>query len=237
MKKQIAIITPVPDIVESVVQNSILRQARERQKVDFHIINLRDFGEGNYHQIDDKPYGGGPGMVLMAGPLFKAIEDAIEKVGGKDDLRVIFPSPQGIQWSHTVAEENSKITRLIVICGHYKGIDERVIEKYVTHEYSIGDFVVTSGEIPTMIIIDSIVRLVPGVMNNLESALCDYFAENLLDSPFYTQPREIEGLAVPNVLLSGNHKEIDLWRKDHRLKRTKKNRPDLMEKNKKNKSE
>ena len=224
-------------MIESVVQNSMLRQAIEREKVDFHIINLRDFGEGNYHQIDDKPYGGGPGMVLMAGPLFKAIEDAIEKVGGEDDLRVIFPSPQGIQWSDTVAEENSKITRLIVICGHYKGIDERVIEKYVTHEYSIGDFVVTSGEIPTMIIIDSIVRLVPGVMNNLESALSDSFAENLLDSPFYTQPREIEGLTVPKVLLSGNHKEIDLWRKDHRLKRTKKNRPDLMEKNKKNKSE
>ena len=224
-------------MIESVVQNSMLRQAIEREKVDFHIINLRDFGEGNYHQIDDKPYGGGPGMVLMAGPLFKAIEDAIEKVGGEDDLRVIFPSPQGIQWSHTFAEENSKITRLIVICGHYKGIDERVIEKYVTHEYSIGDFVVSSGEIPTMIIIDSIVRLVPGVMNNLESALSDSFAENLLDSPFYTQPREIEGLTVPKVLLSGNHKEIDLWRKDHRLKRTKKNRPDLMEKNKKNKSE
>ena len=141
-------------MIESVVQNSMLRQAIEREKVDFNIINLRDFGEGNYHQIDDKPYGGGPGMVLMAGPLFKAIEDAIEKVGGEDDLRVIFPSPQGIQWSHTVAEENSKITRLIVICGHYKGIDERVIEKYVTHEYSIGDFVVTSGEIHTMIIID-----------------------------------------------------------------------------------
>ena len=224
-------------MIASVVQNSMLRQAIEREKVDFHIINLRDFGEGNYHQIDDKPYGGGPGMVLMAGPLFKAIEDAIEKVGGEFDLRVIFPSPQGILWSHTVAEENSKITRLIVICGHYKGIDERVIEKYVTHEYSIGDFVVTSGEIPTMIIIDSIVRLVPGVMNNLESALSDSFAENLLDSPFYTQPREIEGLTVPKVLLSGNHKEIDLWRKDHRLKRTKKNRPDLMEKNKKNKSE
>ena len=237
MKKQIAIITPVPDIVESVVQNSILRQARERQKVDFHIINLRDFGEGNYHQIDDKPYGGGPGMVMMAGPLFKAIEDAIGKVGGEDDLRIIYPSPQGVQWTHNLAEENSKITRLIVICGHYKGIDERVIEKFITHEYSIGDFVVTSGEIPAMIFIDSIVRLIPGVINNLQSALSDSFAEDLLDSPFYTQPREINGLTVPKVLLSGNHKEINLWRKDSRLKRTKKKRPDLMEKFKKNKSE
>ena len=233
MKKQIAIITPVPDIVESVVQNSILRQATDRQKVDYHIINLRDFGEGNYHQIDDKPYGGGPGMVMMAGPLFKAIEDAIEKVGGEDDLRIIYPSPQGVQWNHNLAEENSKITRLIVICGHYKGIDERVIEKFITHEYSIGDFVVTSGEIPAMIFIDSIVRLIPGVINNLQSALSDSFAEDLLDSPFYTQPREINGLTVPKVLLSGNHKEINLWRKDSRLKRTKKKRPDLMEKFKK----
>ena len=214
-------------MVESVVQNSILRQARERQKVDFHIINLRDFGEGNYHQIDDKPYGGGPGMVLMAGPLFKAIEDAIEKVGGEDDLRVIFPSPQGIQWSHTVAEENSKITRLIVICGHYKGVDERVIEKYVTHEYSIGDFVVTNGEIPAMIIIDSLVRLIPGVINNIESALTDSFANDLLDSPYYTQPRDIEGLSVPEVLLSGNHEEIDKWKQDFRKKRTKEKRPDM----------
>ena len=160
-------------------------------------------------------------------PLFKAIEDAIEKVGGEDDLRIIYPSPQGVQWNHNLAEENSKITRLIVICGHYKGVDERVIEKYVTHEYSIGDFVVTNGEIPAMIIIDSVVRLVPGVINNIESALTDSFAMDLLDSPSYTQPRDIEGLSVPEVLLSGNHKEIDKWKQDCRAKRTKEKRPDM----------
>ena len=181
-------------MIESVVQHSMLRQAVEREKVELHLINLRDFGEGDYRQIDDTPFGGGPGMVMMAGPLFKAIENAI---------------------------------KLIVICGHYKGVDERVIEKYVTHEYSIGDFVVTNGEIPAMIIIDSVVRLVPGVINNIESALTDSFAMDLLDSPSYTQPRDIEGLSVPEVLLSGNHKEIDKWKQDCRAKRTKEKRPDM----------
>ena len=214
-------------MIEAVVQHSMLRQAVEREKVELHLINLRDFGEGDYRQIDDTPFGGGPGMVMMAGPLFKAIENAIEKVGGEEDLRIIFPSPQGIPWGHNCAKENSAIKKLIVICGHYKGVDERVIEKYVTHEYSIGDFVVTNGEIPAMIIIDSVVRLVPGVINNIESALTDSFAMDLLDSPSYTQPRDIEGLSVPEVLLSGNHKEIDKWKQDCRAKRTKEKRPDM----------
>ena len=214
-------------MIESVVQHSMLRQAIEREKVELHLVNLRDFGEGNYRQIDDTPFGGGPGMVMMAGPLFKAIEKAIEKVGGKEDLRIILPSPQGIPWSHNCAKENSAIKKLIVICGHYKGVDERVIEKYVTHEYSIGDFVVTNGEIPAMIIIDSVVRLIPGVINNIESALTDSFAKDLLDSPYYTQPRDIEGLPVPEVLLSGNHEEIDKWKQDFRVKRTKEKRPDI----------
>ena len=214
-------------MIESVVQHSMLRQAVEREKVELHLINLRDFGESDYRQIDDTPFGGGPGMVMMAGPLFKAIENAIKKVGGEDDLRIIFPSPPGRSWSHNCAKENSAIKKLIVICGHYKGVDERVIEKYVTHEYSIGDFVVTNGEIPAMIIIDSVVRLVPGVINNIESALTDSFAMDLLDSPSYTHPRDIEGLSVPEVLLSGNHKEIDKWKQDCRAKRTKEKRPDM----------
>ena len=148
-------------------------------------------------------------------------------MGGKENLRIILPSPQGIPWSHNRAKENSAIKKLIVICGHYKGVDERVIEKYVTHEYSIGDFVVTNGEIPAMIIIDSVVRLIPGVINNIESALTDSFAKDLLDSPYYTQPRDIEGLLVPEVLLSGNHEEIDKWKQDCRVKRTKEKRPDM----------
>lgn len=227
MKHQIAIITPAPDLVEAVVQHSMLRQAVAREKVDFHLVNLREFGEGNYRQTDDTPFGGGAGMVMMAGPLFKAIEDAIEKVGGPDDLRIIYPSPQGKTWTHGLAVENSSVEKLIVICGHYKGIDERVIEKYVTHEYSIGDFVVTSGEIPGVILIDSIVRLIPGVLNKIDSALSDTFAADLLDGPHYTQPREIDGMAVPDVLISGHHNKIDEWRHARQEQRTKEKRPDI----------
>ena len=227
MKHQIAIITPAPDLVEAVVQHSMLRQAVARERVDFHLVNLRDFGEGNYRQTDDTPFGGGAGMVMMAGPLFKAIEVAIENVGGTDGLRIVYPSPQGQTWSHELAIENSSVKKLIVICGHYKGIDERVIEKYVTHKYSIGDFVVTSGEIPGMILVDSIVRLIPGVLNKIDSAMSDTFAADLLDAPHYTQPREINGMAVPEVLFSGHHKKIEDWRKERQEERTKENRPDI----------
>ena len=199
-------------MVESVVQQSMLRRAVEQEKVDLHCINLRDFGKSNYRQIDDTPFGGGVGMVMMAKPLFEAIDHATELVGGTENLRVIYPSPQGELWSHKHAVENSKVDKLIVICGHYKGIDQRVIEKYVTHEYSIGDFVVTSGELPAMIVIDSVVRLIPGVLNKIESALSDTFSSDLLDAPYYTQPREIEGLKVPDVLMSGHHEKIKKWR-------------------------
>jgi tRNA (guanine37-N1)-methyltransferase len=227
LKHQIAIITPAPDLVEAVVQHSMLRQAVARERVDFHLVNLRDFGEGNYRQTDDTPFGGGAGMVMMAGPLFKAIEAAIENVGGTDGLRIVYPSPQGQTWSHELAIENSSVKKLIVICGHYKGIDERVIEKYVSHEYSIGDFVVTSGEIPGMILIDSIVRLIPGVLNKIDSAMSDTFSGDLLDAPHYTQPREIDGMAVPDVLISGHHKKIEEWRKARQEERTKERRPDI----------
>ena len=216
--------------MEAVVQHSMLRQAVARDKVDFHLVNVREYGEGNYRQIDDTPFGGGAGMVMMAGPLFKAIEMAVEKVGGSDDLRIVYPSPQGKSWTHGLAVENSTVQKLIVICGHYKGIDERVIIKYVTHKYSIGDFVVTSGEIPAMILVDSIVRLIPGVLNKLDSALSDTFAADLLDAPHYTQPREIDGMAVPEVLFSGHHQKIEDWRKARRKERTKNNRPDIWQK-------
>ena len=214
-------------MVNSVVQHSMLRRAVEQEKVDLHCINLRDYGKSNYRQIDDTPYGGGAGMIMMAEPLFRAIDFAINLVGGLDDLRIIFPSPQGELWNHDHAVENSKIEKLIVICGQYKGIDERVIKKYVTHEYSIGDYVVTSGEIPALIVIDSIVRLIPGVLNKLESALSDTFSADLLDSPYYTQPRELEGMKVPDVLLSGHHKKIESWRQSQKEKVTMKKRPDI----------
>ena len=227
--KQIVIITPVPDTIDSLIANSMLRQAVERNIVEFKVVNLRDFTIGNYRQIDDGPFGGGEGMVMMAEPLFKAIDHSLEQLG-TDDVRVVYPSPQGIQWTHELAMENSQVDKLIFICGHYKGIDERVVEKYVTHEYSIGDFVVTAGEIPAMIMIDSIVRLIPGVLNKYDSAMSDTFASDLLDAPYYTRPREFEGMKVPDVLIEGHHKKIDEWRNAERVKRTKAKRPDIWKK-------
>ena len=218
---QIAVITPVPEVIDTLIQNSILRKAVEKNVVEFHLINLRDFGKGNYRQIDDSPFGGGSGMVLMAEPIFKAIEYAMELVGGPEDVRVIYPSPQGKTWDQRTAEETSQQKKFIVICGHYKGIDERVIEKFVTHEYSLGDFVMTGGEIPAMVMLDSAVRLIPGTLNTLDSALTDSFSQDLLDHPHYTQPREIDGLEVPKVLLGGHHANIEAWRQEKKEERTK----------------
>jgi len=227
---QIAVITPVPDVIDTLIQNSILRKAVEKHVVQFHIVNLREFGKGNYRQIDDTPFGGGSGMVMMAEPFFKAIEYAIKLVGGPKDVEILFPSPQGETWNQEIAEKTSQFKKLIVICGHYKGIDERIIEKYVTREYSLGDFVMTNGEIPAMVMIDSAVRLIPGVLNRLDSALTDSFSDTLLDNPHYTQPREIEGMVVPEVLIGGDHAKIEAWRQAEKKKRTKQKRPDLWKK-------
>ena len=225
---KVAIITPIPDMGDAIIQQSMLRKAHTEGIIDFNVVDLRNFGQGNYRQIDDTPYGGGGGMVLMAEPLFAALDHTIDKIGAAANLRVIYPSPQGKQWSQDAAQENSSVENLIFICGHYKDIDHRVIDKYVTHEYSIGDYVVTSGEIPTMIMIDSIVRLLPGVLNNFDSAKTDsFFTESLLDAPYYTKPKEIDGLSVPEVLMSGNHEKIAAWRQDERSRRTEVKRPDL----------
>ena len=224
---QIAVITPVPDVIDTLIQNSMLRKAVEKRVVKLHTVNIREFGIGNYRQIDDTPFGGGSGMVMMAEPLFKALDKATNLVGGTDNIRVVYPSPQGKTWDQKFAEDMSKQQKIIMICGHYKGIDERVIEKYVTDEYSIGDFVMTSGEIPAMVMLDSIVRLVPGTLNTLDSALSDTFTQGLLDHPHYTQPRMVEEMPVPEILLGGHHEKIESWRQDQRERRTKDKRPDL----------
>ena len=227
---QIAVITPVPDVIDTLIQNSMLRKAVEKRVVELHTVNIREFGIGNYRQIDDTPFGGGSGMVMMAEPLFKALDKATDLVGGTDNIRVVYPSPQGKTWDQKFAEDMSKQQKIIMICGHYKGIDERVIEKYVTDEYSIGDFVMTSGEIPAMVMLDSIIRLVPGTLNTLDSALSDTFTQSLLDHPHYTQPRMVEEMPVPEILLGGHHEKIESWRQDQRERRTKDKRPDLWRK-------
>ncbi len=226
---QIAVITTIPDFINSYIENTILKKARDRKAVSYQIIDLRDFGIGNYKQIDDKPYGGGKGMILMSEPLFDAIDYATNLIGGPNDLKVIYPNPSGEMWNQKSALKLSRSTKSIIICGHYKGIDQRVVDKYVTNEYSIGDFVMTSGEIPAMVMIDSIVRLMPGALKSPESAETDSFSYGLLDHPHYTHPRNIKGLNVPDILLSGNHNNILKWRLKKRQTITKKKRTDLWE--------
>ncbi|GIR96412.1 tRNA (guanine-N(1)-)-methyltransferase [bacterium] len=226
--KKISIITPTPEIITSVMQNSIVVKAKNNNIVDFEIINLRDYSDKKYKKVDDNPYGGGAGMVMMAEPLFKAIDDILKKMNPDNNFKIIYPNPQGKTWDHSKALSfSSSDENLIFICGHYKGIDERVVEKYVTDEYSLGDYVISNGELSTLVIIDSIVRLMPGVLNHISSAQTDSFYNNLLDAPYYTNPRELDGMKVPDVLLSGDHKKIKSWKNKNRKARTMINRPDL----------
>ena len=227
---EVYIITPFPDSIKTLINNNIANQGLKKGHLSIEIVNLRDFTTDNYKKIDDEPYGGGSGMVMMCEPLFGAIEYCISKSEKKP--KIIFPSPKGKVLNHSLSSNLSTESSLIFICGHYKGVDERVIEKYVDFEISIGDFIISNGELSTMIIFDSIVRLVPGVLNDINSALTDSFVDDLLDAPYFTRPSEIDGLRVPDVLLSGNHKAIEKWRDDKKLELTKERRPDLLEKNK-----
>ena len=225
---EVYIITPFPDSIKTLIDNNIANQGLKKGHLSIEIVNLRDFTTDNYKKIDDEPYGGGSGMVMMCEPLFGAIEYCISKSEKKP--KIIFPSPKGKVLNHSLSSKLSTESSLIFICGHYKGVDERVIEKYVDFEISIGDFIISNGELSTMIIFDSIVRLVPGVLNDINSALTDSFVDDLLDAPYFTRPSEIDGLKVPDVLLSGDHKAIEKWRNDKKLELTKDRRPDLLEK-------
>ena len=226
---QIFIITPFPAIPEAVIGESILRRASEKEIVDYHMIDLREFTEGKHRQIDDYPFGGGTGMVMLAEPILKAMDRVRELYNGDKGLRVVFPSPQAKVLSQETSLDLSEADGIAFICGHYKGIDERVRETVVTDEISIGDYVVTGGELPAMVILDSVVRLIPGVLGDEESANTDSFTHDLLDHPHYTRPEEVKGLKVPEVLMSGHHANVDAWRQEQRELRTKKNRPDLWE--------
>ena len=228
---KIFIITPFPEAINTLIENNIANQGIKKNLLEVEIINLRDFAKDNYKKIDDEPYGGGSGMVMMCQPLFDAIDHCIDL--SVDKPLIIFPSPRGKKLNHDISSELSNEKSLIFICGHYKGIDERVIEKYVDLEISIGDFIISNGELSTMIIFDSIARLVPGVLNDINSAMTDSFVDDLLDAPYFTRPNEIDGLKVPDVLLSGDHKAVEKWRNDKKLEITKDRRPDLLKKEKK----
>jgi len=224
---QVFIVTPFPAIPEAVIGESILRRAGDKKIVNYHIIDLREFAEGKYRQIDDYPFGGGTGMVMLAEPILKAMDRVKELYDGEDELKVIFPSPKAPVLTQETSSRLSKSEGVVFICGHYKGVDERVRDSVVTDEISIGDYVVTGGELPSMVILDSVVRLISGVLGDEESAKTDSFTHELLDHPHYTRPEEVKGMKVPDVLLSGHHANIDAWRQDQRERTTQKNRPDL----------
>lgn len=214
---RVDILSVVPQTFASVLDASIIKRAREAGLVEIHVHNLHDYGLGNYKQVDDTPYGGGAGMILRPEPIFECI-DRLTAERRYDE--VIFLTPDGELLTQATANRLSMARNLILLCGHYKGVDERVREALVTKEISIGDYVLTGGELPAMVLTDAIVRLLPGAMGDSESALGDSFQTGLLDTPHYTKPVEYRGLRVPEILLSGDHRKVAEWREDEALKRT-----------------
>lgn len=225
---QIDILTLFPDMFPGVLDSSILNRARIKGKFDYNLVNFRDFAANKHEKVDDYPYGGGAGMVLTAQPIFDAVE-AITKNKQKKP-RIILMCPQGQPYDQEKAEELAQEDHLIFICGHYEGYDERIREHLVTDEISIGDYILTGGELGAMVVIDSIVRLLPDVLGNEQSAPEDSFSTGLLEHPHYTRPADFRGMTVPDVLLSGNHAHIEAWREKESLKRTYERRPELLEK-------
>lgn len=219
-------LTLFPEMFDDVLNHSILKRAQDKNIIEVNTVNFRDYAENKHNQVDDYPYGGGQGMVLKPEPVFNAMKD----LKHTDKTRVILMCPQGRPFSQAIAEELSEAEHIIFICGHYEGYDERIRENLVTDEISMGDYVLTGGELPAMTMTDAIVRLIPGVLGNEQSHQDDSFSDGLLEFPQYTRPREYKGMTVPDVLLSGNHANIEKWRHEQKLIRTLHKRPDLLEK-------
>ena len=220
------VLTLFPEMIEQGLHTSIIGRAMEQEMISLSCINIRDYSDNKHMKVDDYPYGGGAGMVMQAEPVYRAWEATTEKIGYRP--RVIYLTPQGSVFHQHMAEELANEQDLIFLCGHYEGIDERVLEEIVTDYVSIGDYVLTGGELPAMVMIDTISRLVPGVLNNDESAMTESFQNNLLEYPQYSRPAVWRGKAVPEVLLSGHHANIEKWRCEQSYKRTKERRPDLL---------
>lgn len=221
---RIDILTGLPKLLESPLQESILKRAQEKEKVAIVVHDLRDFTHDKHRTIDDTPYGGGAGMVLKPEPIFECVE-ALRREREYDEILLM--TPDGPTLSQKTANDLSLNQNLLIICGHYKGVDERVREGLVTREVSIGDYVLTGGELAAAVLVDAVVRLIPGVLNDSESALSDSFQDGLLGYPEYTKPAEFRGMKVPEALLSGDHKKIQHWRDEQRRKRTETRRHDL----------
>lgn len=224
---KISIITLFPEVFDPILNSSILKRAQKKGLINFELVNLRNFGEGRHQVVDDRPYGGGAGMLLRADILAKALSSIIKHDTAVEPF-VILTSASGKPYKQAKAQALSKLNHLIIICGHYEGVDQRFIDKYVSEEISIGDYVLTGGEIPAMAIIDSITRLLPGVLKKPEAVINESFTQNSLEYPQYTRPEQFEGKEVPEILLSGNHQKIAQWQKAESIKKTKKIRPDLL---------
>lgn len=223
---QIDILTLFPEMFPNVLNSSILRRAQDKGAMNYRLINFREYTDNKHHKVDDYPYGGGAGMVLAPQPVFDAVEAITTNKQTKP--RIVLMCPQGEPFTQAKAEELAQEEHLIFICGHYEGFDERIRTHLATDEISIGDYILTGGELGAMVVIDSVVRLLPGVLGNDQSAPADSFSMGLLEHPHYTRPANFRGLTVPDVLLSGNHAKINEWRKKESLRRTYERRKDLL---------
>ena len=222
----IDIITVLPDLLKSPFEESILKRAIDSSLVEVHFHNLRDYTTGNYKSVDDTQFGGGAGMVMMVEPIDKCISKLKSE---RDYDEVIYMTPDGETLNQGIANQISLKENIMILCGHYKGVDQRVRDHFITREISIGDYVLSGGELGAAVLCDAVIRLIPGVLGNETSALTDSFQDNLLAPPIYTKPREYKGMKVPEVLFSGNFPEIEKWREEQAYKRTKDRRPDLLE--------
>ena len=222
------VLTLFPEMIEQGMNTSIMGRAIERGYISLKATDIRDYAANKHNKVDDTPYGGGAGMVMQAAPVYGAYEAVKEQIGYRP--RVIYLTPQGSTFSQPMAEEFAKEQDLVFLCGHYEGIDERVLEEIVTDYVSIGDYVLTGGELPAMVMVDAISRMVPGVLTNDESGSTESFEGNLLEYPQYSRPEEWMGKKVPSILLSGDHKKVDEWRREQAILRTIERRPDLLKK-------
>lgn len=223
---RIDILTLFPSMFKGPFEESIINRARQKGLVQIEIHNLRKWAKDKRGTVDDRPYGGGVGMIMMVEPIYKAIKELKAK-DKKQKTKVILLDPRGKIWNQKLAQKYAKLKHIILICGHYEGVDERV-RNFIDEEISIGDYILTGGEIPAMVLVDSIVRLIPGVLEKSQATRLESFAEGLLEFPQYTRPRNFHGWQVPKILLSGNHQKIEEWRKKKALAITKKMRPDLL---------
>lgn len=221
---KIDILTLFPEMFVPVTTSSILGRAAEKNLIDIRLTDIREYTKNKHRKVDDYPFGGGQGMVMMPQPIFDALRDI-----GAEDKKILYMSPRGRVLDKDKIQELSELSELVILCGHYEGVDQRVIDCWDMEEVSIGDYILTGGELPAMVLVDSVARLIPGVLSGEDSAMEESVYSGLLEYPQYTQPREYEDIPVPEVLLSGHHKNIDLWRFEKSLELTRKVRPDMFE--------